>query len=131
MNLRAIRNFEAVAPVSYFTQALELAENSDPAALRSAVDRAYYAAFLTARDEMSGKLYGSFVAGSAAHTQVSKALYNLDEDAGEKLIALRRVRNRLTYQTDQYTLARGQSLSDLLEAARSVIETVGSLPANP
>ena len=46
MTSRAASSFEAIGPSSYLTLAAGLAEMQDAAATRSAVDRAYYAAFL-------------------------------------------------------------------------------------
>ena len=106
-----------------------LAERNDGAARRSAVDRAYYATFLTVRDELANKGYGSFTTGPSAHTRVADALNAIQEDLGEMLITLRRARNRLTYQTGRQTLPTDQSLPALLDSARVVIESVGNLPA--
>ena len=103
----------------------------DGTAHRSAVDRAYYAAFLTARDTLAQKGYGNFPAGSQAHLSVVGVLRPISHDAARRLTVLRRARNRLTYQPGRQTLPRGQSLAELLDSARVVIEAVQALPAKP
>ena len=130
MSLRAIRNFDAVEPAAYLSLAAEWTQSTNSATLRSAVDRAYYAAFLTVRDQLSGKGYGHFSARPQGHSEVAKALVDVNSGAGEMLIALRRARNRLTYQTGRATLPRGQSLQDLLDFAGVVIDTAQALPVS-
>ncbi len=127
---RAIRSFGAVAPEEYLVLAAGLALSADTASRRSAADRAYYAAFLAARDELIGKRYISAVGNANAHAQVANVLKDISVDASERLSALRRTRNRLTYQTERINLPRRQSLESLIESARAVIEAVRALPAN-
>jgi uncharacterized protein (UPF0332 family) len=129
MTSRAIRSFEAITPSSYLVLATGFAGAKDEAARRSAVDRAYYAAFLTVRDELAHKGYALFTRGPDAHVRVAAALNAIEEGMGERLISLRRARNRLTYQPGRQTLPRGQSLPNLLDSARVVIQAVRNLPA--
>lgn len=131
MNLRVTRNFAAVDPAAYLSLAIEWTQSTDTATSRSAVDRAYYAAFLTARDQLSAKGYGPFSAGPQAHIQVAKALSDIKADVGERLISLRRARNRLNYQTGSVNLPRSQSMQSLMQFARVVIEAAQSLPGPP
>ena len=131
MNLRATHNFYPVAPYAYLSLAIEWTHSTDVATLRSAVDRAYYAAFLTARDQLSAKGYGRFSAGPQAHRQVAKALSTIKADVRERLISLRRARNRLNYQTGSVNLPRSQSLQSLMLFARVVIEAAQALPEPP
>ena len=128
MSLRATRNFNAVDPAAYLTLAIEWSRSADDTTLRSAVDRAYYAAFLTTRDQLSGKGYGRFTADPQVHSQVAKLLSATNKEAGEKLIILRRARNRLNYQTGNVTLPRGQSVRSLMLFARIVVEAAQELP---
>ena len=128
MSLRATRNFNAVDPAAYLTLAIEWSRSADDTTLRSAVDRAYYAAFLTTRDQLSGKGYGHFTADPQVHSQVAKLLSATNKNAGEKLIILRRARNRLNYQTGNVTLPRGQSVRSLMLFARIVVEAAQELP---
>ena len=129
MTSRATSSFGAIEPSSYLTLAIELATFQGGAADRTAVDRAYYAAFLTARDQLTDKGYGQFTREPGAHTQIASVLNGVSKDAAERLIRLRRARNRLTYQSGPQTFPRGQSLTALLASARSVIEAVEELPA--
>ena len=128
---RAIRRFDAITPSEYLALATELAASSSAAYCRSAIDRAYYAAFLATRDGLISKGYISATQGSRVHRQVAEALLHITRDAGEMLVDLRYARNRLTYETGLLTLPRRQSLQSLLESARAVIETVQALPRNP
>ena len=129
MTSRATRSFEPIQPSAYLAIAMQLAETPDAAAQRSAVDRAYYAAFLTVHDGLVDKGYASFPERPEAHRRVAEALNALTEDMGQRLAILRRARNRLTYQTGRHTLPRGQSLRELLDSARIIIEAVRALPA--
>ena len=127
---RVIRSFDAIAPSEYLVLAVELAASSSASSRRSAIDRAYYAAFLATRDELVSKGYISTAQGSRVHRQVAEALIHITRDAGEMLVDLRYARNRLTYETGILTLPRRQSLQGLLDSARAVIEVVQALPRN-
>ena len=107
---------------------MDLALSSDEASRRSAVDRAYYGAFLAARDELIVKGYTNVARSSSAHAQVADVLTGIDKSSSEVLFALRRVRNRLPYQTESIYLPRRQSLQSLLESARAIIEAMRELP---
>ena len=128
MSSRATRRFGAIRPSDYLALAEEWARIGDGALLRSAVDRAYYAAFLTARDELTGKGYGTFSGGPQAHSQVAVTLSGIKDDVGQRLVILRRARNLLNYQTGSVVLPRGQSLPRLFALSGSVIEAVQNLP---
>ena len=96
--------------------------------MRSAGDRAYYAAFLTARDELTRKNYARFSSGSATHTQVRETLRRISQIMGSSLNRLRMARNALTYQTGTVTLPRGRTLQWMLNMARTIIIFVSALP---
>lgn len=130
MTSRATRSFDAIDPSSYLTVATDLAREQNAAAIRSAIDRAYYAAMLTARDQLTEKGYRQFTRGPEAHAQVVNALKGIAKEAAETLRMLRQARNRLTYQPGRQVLPRGQSLRQLLEGASIVIEAVRALPVN-
>ena len=131
MNSNAIRSFEPVEPQSYLALAVRLSGASDEASRRSAIDRAYYAAFLTTRNELNDKGYIVAVQRSESHAQVVVALTLMSGTLGRRLELLRRARNRLTYQTDIANLPEGLSLEIMLDSARRVIEAVRALPRNP
>ena len=131
MSSRAIRIFEPIAPESYLALAIELSRASDGASRRSAIDRAYYAAFLTARNELNNKGYIIAVQRSESHVQVVVALTKAARNPGRRLELLRRARNRLTYQTGRTSLPEGLSVENMLDSARAVIEAVRALPRNP
>ena len=130
MNSSAIRNFEPIKPQAYLDLAIRLSGSSDEASRRSALDRAYYAAFLIARSELNNKGYITAIQRSETHGQVIVALTKAARNPGRRLELLRRARNRLTYQTRRASLPEGLSLDMMLESARAVIEAVQALPQN-
>ena len=128
MTLRGIRRFQRVEPDGYLALSRRLAALGDAVSFRSAVDRAYYAAFLMAREELSGKGYGPFSSSSRAHTEALEALHQLSGPASRRLRILRQARNRLTYRIEAVDAPGGQSLGELLDLAQGVIVAVIALP---
>ena len=124
----ATRNFRPVEPDVYLQLAIEWAQSDNEAILRTAVDRAYYAAFLATRDQLEAKGYGSFAASSRAHGQVRAALWSVRSRLGRRLSALRRARNRLTYETGPTELPDGLTIQEPLDSARRIIAAVEALP---
>ena len=128
MTSPAVRNVPAVTPAAYLALADEWAQSSETATLRSAVDRAYYAAFLSARDQLSSKGYGSFAPTPQAHIQVARAVASVQPDLDSQMRVLRQARNRLTYRTALTALPNGLTVQELLDSAREVIAAVEALP---
>lgn len=131
MTTRLGFSFPEVSPEEYLELARDLIEVGSPPALRTAMDRSYYAAFLQTRDELSHKGYESFTNRAQAHTEVGLALRGLDRLAARRLRTLRRARNALTYETAKAEIARGLSPAELLDLAQSVIDAVDALPPAP
>ena len=131
MTLRGIRRFQRVEPDGYLALSRRLAALGDAVSFRSAVDRAYYAAFLAAREELSRKGYGPFSRSSRAHTEVLEALHQLSGPASRRLRILRPARNRLTYRIEAVDSPGGQSLGELLDLAQGVIGAATALPQTP
>lgn len=125
----SVRSVPAVIPAAYLALADEWAQSGETETLRSAVDRAYYAAFLTARDQLSRKGYGRFASTPQAHNQVARALTAVRPDMGKQMRVLRRARNRLTYQTAAAVMPDELTLPELLDFARAIIAAVEALPA--
>ena len=98
MSSSAIRNFEPIEPQAYLDLPIRLSRSSDEASRRSALDRAYYAAFLIARNELNDKGYIVAIQRSETHSQIIIALTKAARNPGRRLELLRRARNRLTYQ---------------------------------
>ena len=128
MSSRAIRSFDAVSPEEYLALAVELALSSNAISRRSAVDRAYYAAFLAARDQLNEKGHMSLDRGPTVHRLVVNTLSEINPGLSRRLVQLRLARNLLTYQTGPANLRRGQSISELLESARTIVVSVRALP---
>ena len=131
MTTRSGFSFPEVSPEEYLALAWDLVTVGSPPALRTAIDRSYYAAFLQTRDALSHKGYESFTNRSQAHTEVGLALRGLDRLAARRLRTLRRARNALTYETEKAAVARGQPPAELLALAQSVIDAVDALPPAP
>ena len=131
MSSSAIRSFGPIDPESYLHTAISWSLSSDEAVRRSAVDRAYYAAFLTARNELTDKGYIVAEQGPVAHILVGNSLTRLTGIPGRILRALRRTRNRVTYQTDEVSLPQNMTVEQLLGWAKTVIEAAQALPQSP
>lgn len=106
MNLNAIRSLEPVDPQEYLALASQLSASPGNASRRTAIDRAYYAAFLTARNELIDRGYLSAVRGPETHIRVITALTEIARNSGITLGILRRARNRVTYETGPTNLPR-------------------------
>ena len=128
MTSAAASSLEAISATEYLEQANEWAPAGNSAALRSAVDRAYYAALLSARDQLAAKGYRNFAASSRTHGQVCETLLSVAPEPGDALDVLRRVRNRLTYETGATELPNGLTVQELLDSAREIIAAVEALP---
>ena len=128
MTSAAASNLEAIASTEYLELADEWALAAGSALLRSAVDRAYYAAFLSARDQLAAKGYRSFAASSRTHGQVGQALLSVEPELGDALVVLRHARNHLTYETGATELPNGLTVQELLDSARDITAAVESLP---
>ena len=109
----------------------ELAHRPTPASLRSAADRAYYAAYLTARDQLARKNYARFNPGASAHMRVGQVLRAIDIDAGSLLSELRFTRNTLTYDAGGVALEEDKTVEWMMDTARTIINYVNSLPSQP
>jgi uncharacterized protein (UPF0332 family) len=99
---------------------------------RSAVSRAYYAAFHEARQLLRG-LGFAVPRGDQAHAYLWLRLSNCGEPqlqlAGNELNRLRRERNRADYDVDQ-TVAHADALLQV-QAARRIIQTLDTAKAEP
>ncbi len=123
------RPLEAIDPRSYLELARELALGSDSHVVRTAGDRAYYAAFLLSRDVLAEKGYAPRYAGATAHGNVTQALRtSLGYGIGNEENRLRRARNQLTYDTGAVFWSPGQSVQWMIETAQSIIDSVTALP---
>ncbi len=120
--------FVPIDPATLLDLAIELAGRRTPAGLRSAVDRAYYAAFLTSRDQLVLKNYATFSSTPSAHVEVATALVRIQFDIGRRLRELRFARNDLTYQTGRVRRDPARTLLWMLGTAHLVIDYVTALP---
>lgn len=118
----------AFTPNEFYTFALGLQQGllGDCAALRSSISRAYYGAFITARDH-----YGVTSRGRDGHEQVLTAM---KANAHGQLIAdnlqkLKELRERADYQP-----TANMTVNDTHKAishSKKVLQTLGKLPIKP
>lgn len=121
-------SFSRVDPRTYLDLAKTLASQSDAASRRSAVDRAYYAAFLFSRDELAAKVYITPYYSTEDHGYISDNLrLHVALDIGNSEERLRRARNSITYNTRVITL--DLSLRAIIDMAERVIQAVATLRA--
>ena len=119
-------------PIKYLELAEELSSRIDTHAIRTAADRAYYAAFLICRDQLTAKDYMTPEYGQNDHLLVQSALRRKEVlgSHGNDEYRLRRARNCITYKTCD--LSTGQPdvrpLDWMIQTAKDIIERVNALP---
>ena len=118
-------------PSKYLELAKELSSKSETAAKRTAVDKAYYAAFLTCRDRLAAKGYITPHYSIEDHKYVATALKHIDTLAsfGNEESRLRRIRNKVTYDTRELRVRQGVRPIDwIISIAEEIIRQVEALP---
>ena len=122
--------YQKINPVEYLSLAKNLSSQLDIAALRSAADRAYYASFLTCRENLRLKGYIVPYNGIDEHEYISRTLRTVIGSLGNDENRLRRARNEITYNTND--LIAGQNdvmpLEWILKTASELITSVEALP---
>ena len=122
--------FPAIDPAAYMALAEELGAKVGVPEKRAAADRAYYAAFLTSRDQLTAKGYITPYYNFDDHKYVAENLKILLGTFGNEENRLRTARNRVTYDTRDLTHSQGQpSLEWMLDTAKTIIERVEKLPS--
>jgi hypothetical protein len=130
--------YPKINPTDYLDLARDLSSKTDNASIRSSIDRAYYATFLTCRDILALKRYILPTYSIEDHKNVPETLKSLKVlgSIGNDELRLRHVRNRITYDTR--SLTPGQSTHEdvynttlILSSAQKIIDHVQSLPDNP
>jgi hypothetical protein len=123
--------FPAIDPADYIGLADELASSPEQAAKRTAADRAYYAAFLISRDQLTIKGYITPNYNLRDHEYVTESLKRKDllGTFGNEEYRLRIARNRVTYDTRDLTYSQ-PSLNWMVNTAKKIIERVNKLPAH-
>ena len=114
---------------NYLRLSRNLAGAPDQASQRSAIDRAYYSAFLIAREQLRLKRYITSLRGNE-HEIVTQVLLRISRPFGEQVRELRRARSEVTYNLDDVELRAGQSVRWAIDTARVVITAVRALPEN-
>ncbi len=122
--------FQALDPTTYIPLIDELASKTDCASKRTAADRAYFAAFLTSRDQLTAKGYITPYYSLDDHKYVAENLKTLLGAFGNEENRLRTARNQVTYDTrDLIENQRQPSLKWMVDTAKQIIELVSKLPA--
>lgn len=117
-------------PLDLLTLAEALAQSKDSARVRTACDRAYYAAFLFARERLA--FLGKYIQHDnyRDHQEILVAIGKLPDGMGprETLHRLRVHRNKFTYTVTALTHpTHALSPSDMLSRARLVIDFIQSV----
>jgi uncharacterized protein (UPF0332 family) len=116
-------------PREFHGLAEQLAHGSTPAEFRTAIGRAYYAAFNVAADGLRtlGFRPGK---GGAAHGEVARCMWNAGNPtitaAADKLNSLHSLRNRADYQMDKRDVEDPRVTQKAVEDARSVIHAIAA-----
>ncbi|GAH34717.1 unnamed protein product [marine sediment metagenome] len=124
--------FPAFDPADYIELADELASRPEQATKRTAADRAYYAAFLISREQLTAKGYIIPHYGSQDHEDVTETLKRKDllGTYGNQEFRLRKARNRVTYDIRDLTYSQEQpSLKWMIATAKEIINRVLKIPA--
>jgi len=124
--------FPALDPDDYIGLADELAARSGQAAKRTAADRAYYAAFLISREQLTAKGHIIPHYGSNDHEYVTETLKERDllGTYGNQEFRLRIARNRVTYDIRDLTYSQEQpSLRWMIDTAKEIIKRVKKIPS--
>jgi uncharacterized protein (UPF0332 family) len=123
-----------MSPLDFLTLAKRLASGPGEAEWRSAISRAYYAAFhsATAYVESCGvKLPHS----AAAHDKVSHCMQNCESEdlalAGIKLNSLRKMRNVADYQLAGKQFSSAKAAAPFLTVADEITSAVAKVAATP
>lgn len=120
-------------PIDLLVLAQELNSRDDSPSIRSACDRAYYAAYLYTRNELTSLGRVELDGRSGDHGKVISSLKAQPDGLrhGNDLSILRRTRNSYTYDTGSLTLATtggsARPTSWVLSRAQAVINFVQQL----
>lgn len=120
--------FPAVNPLKYLDLARDMSSKPESEVRRTAGDRAYYAAFLFARDQLASKGYIVPFNGEQDKHDVSRILKGLEFGIGNSEFLLRKSRTKITYNTRDVD---SQSLDWMISTAQKIINYVRALPVNP
>jgi hypothetical protein len=124
--------YPALNPTEYLKIADELKSRAESFALRTAADRAYFAAYLTCRDILAEKDYFTPNYDTDDHPGLTSALKRRDVlgSWGNQEFRLRRARNRINYWTCDIDSSTkdARPVNWMLETAREIISRVEALP---
>jgi len=121
--------YQRLDPILYLGLARELAPRPDGAAIRTAADRIYFAAFLTNRKRLAEKDYFTPNYDFEDHQRVIEKLKEKLGSIGNNELRLRNTRNRINYDTrDLYYSKDVRSLEWMFATAEQLIQLVEALP---
>ena len=125
MTSRPSNHHSPLSPELYLDLSRELLKNNSSEYQRTAGDRAYYAAFLFCRDELTKKGYIKPFYSTEDHDYVTRSLVNVLGSKSSMEYWLRHRRNQLTYDTKSVS---DISINLMIETAQAIIEAVKALP---
>ena len=121
-------------PRDFQQLAERLARGTAPADRRTAIGRAYYAAFNVAADGL--RSFGFPIARAApAHGEINYCLWNSGNPTltaqAQRLEFLRRMRNRADYELNQNDVENPTNVRKAIEAGREFIQSVDTVLTGP
>jgi uncharacterized protein (UPF0332 family) len=121
-------------PEAFLVLAKRLVQEDEEAARRTAISRAYYAAFHKGR-EMLGSLGFTFSRGPDAHKHVVLYLQQSGNGkvvaAGQKLESLRSIRNKADYDLQTPHVAARQNAELHLKDAQKIMDALDTTKSGP
>ena len=119
----------AINPPDLVDLAVELSGRSESSAVRSACDRAYYGAFLFARDRLDALGKATPHRDARDHNYIPSALKKLPGGIGhgDYLMALLRQRRTYTYDTGPLTSDNVRPVSWIISKAQGIVRFVDQL----
>jgi uncharacterized protein (UPF0332 family) len=115
-------------PIEFNNLASELAAGNTPAKVRTAISRAYYAAFLIGRELLKNKLGIPITETGKGHQDIKIYLNNSGdrefEEVSSKLSTLQRDRLQADYFPENGNVERFTKAKSSVEQAESIIKTM-------
>ena len=131
MTSKRLPTYSAIDPCDYLSLAKELSRRTEATCHRTAADRAYYAAFLTSRDELERKGYATPYGSTEDHQYIPRVLKRRDVLGafGNEEDRMRRSRNCVAYDTADTHSTDAKPVDWMIRTAEEIIQRVQALQA--
>lgn len=122
-------------PRDFYTLALELSKKDNPAHLRSAISRAYYAVYNTGFNLLKNNMGFPVPEGSAGHGDVKKRLNNGGNEelrkAASKMGDLHNLRIKADYNLNDRSVESCKTVEAWMKTAGEIITTLDYCETDP